>query len=193
MRIGAPLREALSRPAPATLPAGAPRMSFRPDPRVSARVRDEMAAYLDANGAGAFAQGVRSGKLLQGFDGLLRRYGYSPQDFADVVAAHVLVSWEIVNARDSTTQPRGQRAVRRQLAGPFAASTALSGLGDAALQAQAERTSYMTMIAAAGNRTSDASERDALRARLRSEFQALGIDLRDYVLTDDGLVPRGGR
>jgi len=191
------LDAALSRPAPARAPADAVRtLAFARDAAVTAREREAIIAHLAQQpGAAQMAPAIRSGKLMQSFDGLLRRYGYSPQNLGDVLAAYLVISWEIVNAADSNDEPAGQRAVRRQLAGALASVPSIAKMSDAQKQAQAERTAYLTMIAGSAYQAlktgQDPARLEDLQRSVRNDLlKSSGIDLKRMALTDGGLVKR---
>lgn len=191
------LRDALSGPAPDEVPrAAVEALSFRADAAVTARERERTIKHLSRQpgGGGEVAAGIRSGAVWREFDALLRRYGYSSQNLGDVLAAHLVISWEIVNGRDSTRVPLGQRAVRRQLMGPLSRVQAVAGMDDAGKQAQAERTAYMTMIAAAAYQElkdgRDPAQLASLQHNLRESVERSGVDLERLELTDGGLLQR---
>jgi hypothetical protein len=195
--VQAALKEALSRPAPEEVPrAAVDALSFKADPAVTERERQRTIEHLSGQpGAGGPATAaIRSGALWREFDDLLRRYGYSSQNLGDVLAAHLVISWEIVNGRDSTQVPRGQRAVRRQLLGPLSRVETIAGMDDAGKQAQAERTAYMTMIAAAAYQElkdgRDPAQLESLQRNLRESVKRSGPDLERLELTDGGLIQR---
>ncbi|UNK42298.1 hypothetical protein MNO14_15390 [Luteimonas sp. S4-F44] len=191
------LQQAVSRPAPAQVDAQAVQtLSFRRDRAISERVQQEtiQAFGRDPQQVADLEKVIGSGELLRQFDGILRRYGYDPTNLGDVLAAHLLISWEVANDRDSARVPEGQRAVRRQLIGPLAAVPQIAGMSDAAKQAQAERTAYLTMVSALSYQTMKRQgNREALAAlasAARKGLQGSGIDLQRIELTDDGLVAR---
>lgn len=191
------LESALSRPAPAQAPADAVRrLDFERDAVVAARERDAFAAHLakQPDGGGAVAEAVRSGKVMDEFDRLLQRYGYSPRNLGDVLAAHLVICWEIVSGSDSRNEPAGQRAVRRQLAGPLASVPAVARMSDAQKQAQAERTAYLTMVAASAyqelKRGDNPAQLADLQRNVRASLLKSGIALERLVLTEEGLVAR---
>ena len=195
--LEAALRAALSRPAPPSVEStAAAALDFRRDPAVTAREQERAVAHL--RHAGGRAEGlearIRSGAMLDEFDALLRRYGYSPTNLGDVLAAYLILSWEVANGRDASAEPEGMRAVRRQLAGPLASVGAVAGLDDAAKQGQAERSAYVALLATMLARElevgGDRSRLAALRGSVRRSVQASGIDLRSLELTRDGLVAR---
>ena len=191
------LQQALSRPAPAEVDARAVEaLSFRRDPAVSARVQREtiQAFGRDPQQLADLETVIGSGEMLREFDKILRRYGYDPTNLGDVLAAHLLISWEVVNDRDSRRSPQGQRAVRRQIIGPLAAVPEVVRMPDAAKQAQAERTAYLTMVSAlsyqsmkrAGNRQALST----LAQGVRGGLQRNGVDLQQVELGDGGLTLR---
>lgn len=194
--LKATLQHALSRPASAAEPpeAAIQVLSFHSDPAVTAREQERIIAHLASqpDGGAGFTQAIRSGKLLGEFNRLLRRYDHSANNLGDVLAAHLIMSWEIVNDRDSRQVPAGQRAVRRQLMAPLAALPKYARMSDADKQAQAERTAYLTMISVTAyqslKRSGDTAQLGSLQRNLREKFLASGIDLRRLELTDGGLV-----
>ena len=194
--MGSALGAALSRPAPAQAPADAVRtLAFARDPAVTAREREAFIALIAQQPGGeAMAPAIRSGKLMGEFDRLLRRYGYSPQNLGDVLAAYLVICWEIVNEADSNDEPSGQRAVRRQLAGALASVPSIAKLSDAQKQARAEQTAYMTMVAGSAYqdlKRSGQRERIAeLQRSVRAEMLKSGVDLRTLDLTSGGLIKR---
>lgn len=191
------LQQAISRPAPAQVDAQAVEtLSFRRDAAVSARVQQETIRAFGRNPqqVADLEKVIGSGEMLREFDKILRRYGYDPTNLGDVLAAHLLISWEVVNDRDSRQSPDGQRAVRRQLIGPLAAVPDVAAMSDADKQAQAERTAYLTMVSALtyqsmkqqGNRQA----LTALSASVRQGLQGNGVDLQRVSLGEGGLVTR---
>jgi len=195
--LQASLKTALSRPAPARAPpAAVDVLAFERDAMVTMREREAFIAHLaqQPGGAAPLEQAIRSGKLMGEFDRLLQRYGYSPRNLGDVLAAYLVICWEIVSESDSNDEPAGQRAVRRQLAGPLAAVPAIARMSDAEKQAQAERTAYLTMVAASAyqelKRGGDPGRLTDLQRNVRSSLLRSGIDLKQLVLTEDGLVAR---
>jgi hypothetical protein len=190
------LDAALSRPAPAQAPPEAVRtLAFARDAAVTAREQEAIIAHLSQQpGGAAMTPAIRSGKLMRSFDGLLQRYGYSSRNLGDVLAAYLVICWEIVNETDSNQQPAGQRAVRRQLAGALASVPTIARMSDAQKQSQAERTAYLTMIAGSAYQAlkhgSEPARLEDLQRNVRKDLLRSGIDLKRLVLTDGGLVKR---
>jgi|GEM_PF-1017183 len=191
------LQEAVARPAPAQVDARAvDTLAFRRDPAVTARVQQETIRAFGRNPqqVANLEKVIGSGDMMREFDRILRRYGYDPANLGDVLAAHLLISWEVANDRDSRQSPAGQRAVRRQLIGPLAAVPEVAAMSDAAKQAQAERTAYLTMVSALTYQSMKRDgNRDGLRtlaAGVRQGLQGNGVDLQRLTLGDGGLVAR---
>lgn len=191
------LQQAIAHPAPAQVDARTVEvLSFRRDPAVSARVQRETIQAFGRNPqqVADLEKVIGSGEMLREFDKILRRYGYDPTNLGDVLAAHLLISWEVVNDRDSRQSPAGQRAVRRQLMGPLAAVPGVAAMTDAAKQAQAERTAYLTMVSALTYQTLKRDDNrqalTALSASVREGIQGNGVDLQRVTLDEDGLVER---
>lgn len=191
------LEEAVSRPAPAEVSAEAvDTLAFRRDPAVSAQVQRETIRALGRtpDQRAELEQAIGSGEMMRRFDAILRRYGYSPANLGDVLAAHLLISWEVANDRDSRASPAGQRAVRRQLIPPLAAVPEVAAMSDAAKQAQAERTAYLTMMSALSyqmlKREGSRAAQATLAADVRRSLQGSGVDLQRIELGDGGLVER---
>lgn len=189
------LKTALSRPAPSQASTQAVEtLAFSRDAAVTVREREAIIAHLSQQPGGAGLPAIRSGELMQEFDGLLQRYGYSPRNLGDVLAAYLVIAWEIVSESDSNDVPAGQRAVRRQLAGPLAAVPAIARMSDAEKQSQAERTAYMTMIWGTAyqelKRGGDPARLVELQRSVRSSLLESGVDLEHLALTDGGLVER---
>ncbi|KPN16731.1 hypothetical protein AO715_01075 [Xanthomonas sp. Mitacek01] len=191
------LQQAVSAPAPANVPeAAVAALSFRRDAALSAQVQREtiQAFGRTPQQVAELEKTIGSGEMMREFDKILRRYGYDPTNLGDVLAAHLLISWEVANDRDSRQSPAGQRAVRRQLIGPLAAVPEVAAMSDAAKQAQAERTAYLTMVSALTYQTMKREgNRDGLRtlaAGVRQGLQGNGVDLQRVSLGEGGLVAR---
>ena len=84
--------------------------------------------------------------------------------------------------------------MRRQLIGPLAAVPEIAAMSDAAKQAQAERTAYLTMVSALTyqslKRSGNRQALDALSTSVRQGLRGNGVDLQGVALDDGGLVAR---
>ncbi len=194
--LQAALSEALSRPGGAGVETGKA-LTFIRNPEVVARERGVMLARIADQGGSdsGLYRAVESGRMLRTFDELLRRHGYSPDDLGDVLAAYLVLAWEVVNEADASRQPEGIRAVRRQLGPALVTLPHLAGLDNEARQVRAQRTSYMAMVATLNYQAFKAARDDARLSALKEEVAdqvrtSAGIDLRRYTLVEGGLVPR---
>ncbi len=188
---GAPPRTAASR-SPATL-------TFRPSAAVTADVHVRLTETL----SGAMAQGrspaefrrlLDSGDLQRGFREIVGKYGFSDRDLADVLAAHLVMSWQVANDVAELDEPRGNAAVRAGLRDALASADWVRTLGDAQKQALAETLVIGTMLNVTryihGKQSGDAKLVATARADADAMTRsAVGINLRDYRMTPAGLRP----
>lgn len=192
---------------PSAKPAALPRQaapapaasttSFRADPEVSARIRQEVLSATLPGGqdAARLRDAVETGAIWQEFDRLLTRHGYDPRDLADVVAAFYLIAWEVATGGDALAQPAGIAAVRGQARAMLAGNAATASQTEAERQATAERLAFHAMaiairhqdLRAAGNRAALATYRtEVAQAVLREQR----VDLRRFALVASGFQPR---
>lgn len=171
--------------------------AFRPDPAVSARVRQEMlaAALPTSPNPARLREAVASGLPWQEFDRLLAQHGYDPRDLADVVGAFYLIAWEVATGGDATTQPAGIAAVRGQARQMVAGMPAMARLSEAERQAAAETFAFHAMAIAARAHDLQAAGGGLPLVSFRTEVaqavaQQQGIDLRRFILTASGFQER---
>jgi len=187
---------ALPRQAVAPVPA-ASTTSYRADPAVSARIRQEVLSATLPGGQdpARLRDAVESGAIWEEFDRLLTRHGYDPRDLADVVAAFYLIAWEVATGGDALAQPAGIAAVRGQAREMLARNAATAGQTEAERQATAERLAFHAMaiairhqdLRAAGNRAALATYRtEVAQAVLREQR----VDLRRFALVASGFQAR---
>lgn len=175
-------------------------LRFRPDPAVTSSLADRFGETL----APALAQGrtrqelaalVRGGQLQDGFRKILQPYGFSDRDVADVLAGHLVMTWQVANDHNSQPPRSHVLAVRSQTREALARAGWVRAMDDADKQRFAETLSVGTMMIVGryvngydtkNRRTIDMAVRDA-RDMARS---FANIDMSGYALTDQGLVPR---
>lgn len=137
---------------------------------------------------------VDSDAVWNQFDRLLRSFGYSSDNLADVMTAYYVINWEVVNGEDATRHPDGIRAINRALTSTLAASPELQAMSDAEKQEAAEIMAYMATIAgAAKNELRDRGDGAGLadlQSAIRQTVLKQGIDLARLQLTDQGFVSR---
>lgn len=175
-------------------------LRFRPDPAVTDSLAERFADTL----APALAPGrtrqelaalVKGGQLQDGFRKLLQPYGFSDRDVADVLASHLVMTWQVANDHSSQTPRSHVLAVRQQTREALARAGWVQAMDDADKQRFAETLSVGTMMIVGryangydtkNRQTIDMAVRD-VRAMARS---FAGIDMTGYALTDQGLMPR---
>lgn len=192
-----------ARRSPTTRPAAPPRAvaatSYRASPAVTARVRQQFAAWLQSSTAADAAQKrqIQQALLTTDFVGqwsaAVRADGLRAGDAADALGAYWLLNWMIANGRTSNTGAEA-RAVRDQCRTLLAANPQFTRLTDAQRQEMAEiwMLNFLLHAAAYGQAMSgkDAAMLgklgDAATARFRNE---MGVDLRRLRVTPTGFVP----
>ncbi|MBB3102792.1 DUF6683 family protein [Azomonas macrocytogenes] len=152
------------------------------------------ANFTDPDSRNIVQQAFGNGKLMNNYDSLLKHYGYSPTNLADVTAAYLIVAWEVVNGRDSSSEPAGQSAVRQQLGPAFERTKALAGLPEDVKQSMADRLMFSTMVAGYSyqrlEKEGKTQELNMLQDKLRQNVLGAGVDLTQLDLTSAGLVKR---
>ncbi len=138
---------------------------------------------------------VRSGQLQNGFRTLLRPYGFSDRDVADVLASHMVMIWQVAN--DHHAQPPRSHviAVRSRTREALARSGWVQAMDDADKQRFAETLSVGTMMIVGryvnGYDTNDRATIDlAVRDAKEMARSFADLDMTRYALTDQGLTPR---
>jgi len=176
----------------------APRAStgYRPSPAVSARVRRQFVAAMDARigaaNARQLAAAMERGDPIANWSQLVASDGLRTGDVADALAAYWLLNWAMANGREGN---RAQvLAVRDQVRAILAANARQARLNEAQRQEMAETFMLNFLIQHAAY--SDAHKRsdretmrrlgDAAVARFRSELQ---VDLRQLRLGSAGFAP----
>lgn len=175
-------------------------LTFAPWPEVTAALAESMADTLSASlaeghGRQDLVDLIRSGELQTVFAQLLEPYGFSGSDMADVLASHLIMSWQIANDHPEDGPRQGVLAVRDEMRESLARAAWLPGLLDAEKQAFSETLVVGTMLIVAryfrGKETGDQTV--VAMAAQDARDMVLGYggpDLRGLVLTGAGLVAR---
>lgn len=172
-----------STPQPATITPAAPdyaALTFTKSPAVSAALAESLGDML----VGSLAAGVtredmveviRGGRLQHTFAALLEPFGFTDTDLADVMASHLVMSWQIANDHPEDGPRAGVISVRDEVREALANAGWVSGLTDAEKHAFSETVVVGTMLIVAryihGMETAD-----------RSIMAAAGEDARALVL-----------
>lgn len=186
--------------APAPAPADPAALVFAPSAEVTRRVNAHLAEML----APALASGVTRDDLRRVLDGgqvqavfrrILADHGFSDRNLGDVIAAYLILLWQVVNDAPDIHEPQGAQAIRAALGREMAASAWIGRMTDADKQTLAEIAGTGAMlIAAQYSDAHQAGDSDAIRrlgedAR-RMAMETTGFDLLAFDLTDAGFVAR---
>lgn len=185
---------------PRPLGSAAPiRTSYRSDPAVTARVRQQFFEFVRRSAGPAGADAVRSAFTrtdpLQSWGRSAAGDGMRLGDVGDALTEYWVQNWTMANGL-TEAPPAKVRAVRAQMQGVLAHSPAIVRLTDAGRQELAEVYIYNALLqgdvygSAVKTRDHGLMARlgDAAEARMRNE---LGLDARHLALTDAGFVARG--
>lgn len=186
-------------PTPRAVPAARASTSYRPSPAVSARVRRQFLAAMNARIGAAKARQLAAAlereDPVASWAQIVASDGLRNGDVADALAAYWLLNWGMANGREGN---RTQiLAVRDQVRAIIAANAGQAGLNEAQRQEMAETWMLNFLIQhAAYTDAVKRGDRDTLRrlgdaavARFRSETR---LDLRRLELGDTGFTPRAG-
>lgn len=181
-------------------PAVSPNLTFGSSPEVSARVIDDMVATL----SGALVQGVsekefrqalESGQLQRRFAKLLKDVDYSDRNLADVMAAQLVINWQIGTQTPFYGDAASFRPVRDKMRQALHSQAWIGQLSDQQKQQLGETIALGTMlileryehaISSKNRQQKQYASQDAVDYVKTS----LGVDLRTLTLTANGFVPR---
>ncbi|MBE0592661.1 MAG: hypothetical protein IH616_09715 [Gemmatimonadales bacterium] len=172
--------------------------------RRTSAVTDELAERFAETLAPALTKGrnkeqiadlVRGGQLQDGFRKLLQPYGLSDRDVADVLASHMVMTWQVANDHSSQPPRSDVLAVRTQVRETLARAAWVRAMDDADKQRFAESLSVGTMMIVGryvhGYETKDRATIDmAIRDARDMARSFANIDMTHLALTDQGLVRR---
>ncbi|HZY62002.1 MAG TPA: DUF6683 family protein, partial [Edaphobacter sp.] len=135
----------------------------------------------------------RSGVLTRTFDDLLAKYGYSPNNLADVMTAYLVLSWETVHNGDATRYPQGIEAVHEQMRDALAANPQVARFDDAQKQEMAETLADLAMMSTIARKqllkSGDTARLQQLEENVRKNVLVFGVDLGTVSLTNRGFAP----
>jgi hypothetical protein len=171
-------------------------LAYASTPEISRAVRLGLLERMRASGgedaAGKLDAALAQGDMVGQFRGLLPRYGLSPDNFADVYAGYLLLSWEVVSGREPTApQVRGTDL---QVRAKLASSPVVRGWTDADKQRAAEELIYRAMLSTGWNRlflkARDTEKLAALKQSVRRSVREMGMDFDRLRLTERGFERR---
>jgi hypothetical protein len=163
--------------------------NFRPTVEISAAVEREtvqaIAGQRPNSSPDELLRQFQQARLKPQFDALLRKYGYSPDNLADVIVAYAVLSWEAFSQGVVTrAQIDGATAMLREA---LAQTPRLAALPDAEKQRTAEKLAYAALLGVGAMRSSPDPQfsREQVRNHVR---QTLGIDFARVRLTHRGFI-----
>lgn len=162
------------------------------DQAVSDHARDQFFARFRSSGGGDTAEAVVTLYTLrpvrQAFLAAAAPYGLSDRDMRDIVTAHFVTGWMIVNGAAAPTLAQ-VRGVRAQVAAHMETSRPPAAAG--VRQLAAEQMMYdVTAMLYAYEAAGQTDARAQLAAQTAESYVRRGFDLRKVALTDRGFVPR---
>jgi hypothetical protein len=171
-----------------------PRRNFTTSTAVTGRVRsDILRQATQARGAEAAHEleaVLTKEDLIGQFDHALAAFGYSSHDIADVLAAYLVMSWEVVTGNATSTAQLG--GANRQIRAWLARDERLLGMSNDDKQALAERMIYAASVSSASknelSRRQDAVRLASLRQEVRDSVKSFGLDLGSVRLSDRGFT-----
>ena len=183
---------------PALLSAKA--LTYGSSPEVSARVIDDtvraLSGFLTQGVSEAeFRKALESGTAQQRFAKLLREVEYSDRNLADVLAAQLVMCWQVGTQTPFYGDAATFRPVRDKMRQALRSQAWVGRLSDAQKQQLGETVALGTMlileryehgISSGNSQIKQQASQDAI------EFvkSSLGVDLQAVSLTKNGFVPR---
>jgi hypothetical protein len=184
----------------ATVPFGdsAATLTFQRSPAVSVEVRESIVSSLLKNDPSLQRRQLETDftndQILNAFDHLLSKFGYSGTNVVDTLAAFYIVSWELVNNADASHNIQGIRATHDKLLHAALNNPKLTSLSNDEKQKFAETLAYQVVLTGAAKneliREGDTARLQQLRGQVRTAAMKLGPDPYTLKLTDQGLVPK---
>jgi hypothetical protein len=129
--------------------------------------------------------------FIELWNSAMAEYGLRPNDLTDSFAAYWVYNWSVVNDVDDV--PRTQvEAVRRQVKTAFASTPMFSSATEVERQQLSETMMLQVILMAIfdemGKQAGDDSVKQALQVAAYQSMEALGMDLTQFQLTDEGFV-----
>jgi hypothetical protein len=178
-----------------SVPSSPSVLLFRPSPETTQQVNAQLVANVAQRDGAAAAQLdklLASGTLRQRLAELLGKFGYSPDNLADVMTAYLILSWETVRNGDATRYPQGIAVVHRRLRDALAANPKVAALSDSQKQGFAETLADLAMLDTIVRKqllkSGDTARLRQLEQRTRQATLKLGVDVGALQLTDRGFV-----
>ena len=164
-------------------------LAFHANPAVTNTVR---AFYVSRMNAAALVNAPSYDALINRFDERFANYGYSRHNIGDTVAGYMIIAWEIVHNANASNTPTGIRSVRAAVCQVLERRGKAARLTSENKQKISELLKCLAELGIQQVRQARQTNNEAslLQAQnLLTQFPlSLGIDLRQYRLTDQGFV-----
>ena len=175
-------------------------LEFQPSPETSQAVIERLTESL----AGSLSAGqsredlhklLTSGQLQRQFAELLKPYGYSDRNLADVIAAQMILTWQMANQTSYEGGPAAFKAVQQEFREALGTEDWVETMSNEDRQQVAETLSLGTMLVLGRyGHASTSNSPDELKAASEDAWQLgqtyAGVDLRTLNLTPQGFVKR---
>lgn len=168
----------------------------------STKIQDKvlnMVASMAANGnrdkIKTTTEVIKNANFLGEFNKLLKPYGFSSHNLADVFTAFIALSWQAVNNGDVAKYPQGIQNLRKQMNDVMSNNPAVSAFNNDQKQEIAEILSYMAIIFTYARqeqlKTNNSANWATTRENIRQgAIKVSGIDLQKYTFNNDGLIEK---
>ena len=124
---------------------------------------------------------LKSEDAIQKFDDLLKKYGFDPRNMADVLAAYILLNWQIITGNEATQHLKGVYIYRDAMRGAMSANKTVMDWDNRKRQQICQRMALYAFIAGSAGR-----DEKTLSGINRKVQEICGANVKDYILTDTG-------
>jgi hypothetical protein len=187
-----PLASAATRSGGYAAPVAAlPSLTIAHDPRVSGELRNEVFSNIERATSADTARKVDQtlGDIQTTFSRAVSPYGLHNDDFADVMAAYLVVMWMAANERTALPNVAQVQAVRAQMQRLYS-NGAQPPIEIRQRQLVAETLMYETCLAIGTRENGSAQAIRNMADSTQRKLARNGFDMRSLALTDAGLVQR---
>jgi hypothetical protein len=171
--------------------ASAASLAIGRDPKVSGELRNEVFSNIEHAAGADTARKVDQtlGDIQATFSRAVSPYGLHNDDFADVMAAYLVVMWMAANERTTLPNVAQVQAVRSQMQRLYS-NGAQPPVEPRQRQLVAETLMYETCLAIGTRENGSAQAIRNMADSTQRKLSRNGFDMRALALTDAGLVQR---
>ena len=175
-------------------------LAFSSSPEVTRMVNEQLVDQLAPSlTIGVTRQDLldvfKSGQLQAAFSQILSDSGFSDRDLGDVMAAHLIILWQVAHDAPDIDFPEGYQAIRTKMRDALASTAWVGLLDDSQKQTLAEMlgtgsTLIVSVYADALQKGDAAAKARAAEDARQMAASVSGFDLMAFNLTDRGFEPR---